>query len=58
MATVAFGWPIIRLMAGLAEIVSKVKRLVASEVPAGITIDTEISEKSEQRRKEGVYKID
>ncbi len=28
----------------LAEIVSKVKRLVASEVPAGITIDTEIAE--------------
>ncbi len=28
----------------LAEIVSKVKRLVASEVPAGITIDTDIPE--------------
>ncbi len=28
----------------LAEIVSKVQRLVASEVPAGITIDTEIAE--------------
>ena len=28
----------------LAKIVSKVKRLVASEVPAGITIDTDISE--------------
>jgi len=28
----------------LVEIVSKVKRLVASEVPAGITIDTEVSE--------------
>jgi len=28
----------------LAEIVSKVKQLVASEVPAGVTIDTEIAE--------------